>query len=488
MKDVEEDTSKKSAENVVVAEKIKEVSKSADEYDGSVLHRAVADAGRWAFGTVLVEMWVLSEDRTCLHRSESGWWIDPVYHSTRCGSECKLCRLTNPAVDDYVPPAPLAPGEGLPGVLWSESGSGGAVFDDAVASRHVGWKQISTIAGDPDQPWNPRLHLLAEVGLGWAGAVPFSFCGQQGIMVYMARRNVDLKMLQSPKNEMYLKCACDFAGAAYALRGPRRQMVQDRHAERAAAWRRIRTKILCLVNMGISIENLVKENDGKKHEDSTGTLVTPGGGAVQEWVQWLQQKVRVTLRKTRGGGSYPPPPFSLRQTLLTFIGAFSTLLMVTRLNFYMTKERGLDYKIILGPFGALVTLLYGLTAAPASQPRNAILGQAIALTISMAVSYADDKMELYMRQSLATALAVTAMVRLGITHPPAGAAALIFSSGALDWTHVLMMIVGNVIAIGTAVLINNLSEKRQYPVYWGVGCVEDFARKKQAEEQSKKKN
>lgn len=137
------------------------------------------------------------------------------------------------------------------------------------------------------------------------------------------------------------------------------------------------------------------------------------------------------------------------------------------------------------PFGALATLHYGLTAAPASQPRNAILGQIISLTIAMAVGYGGDKIERYMRESLATALAITTMVRLGITHPPAGAAALIFSSGALDWTHVLMMIVGNVIAIGTATLVNNFSEKRQYPMYWGVGMIEDFVRKRKAGEVKK---
>jgi CBS-domain-containing membrane protein len=125
-----------------------------------------------------------------------------------------------------------------------------------------------------------------------------------------------------------------------------------------------------------------------------------------------------------------------------------------------------------------VTLLYGLTAAPASQPRNVILGQTVSLAISLAVSYIDS-MEIWMRQSLATALAVTCMVKLGITHPPAGASALIFSSGLLDWTHMLMMIVGNVIAILAATLINNISNKRQYPMYWGAGFLEEFVRKRQ---------
>jgi CBS-domain-containing membrane protein len=131
-----------------------------------------------------------------------------------------------------------------------------------------------------------------------------------------------------------------------------------------------------------------------------------------------------------------------------------------------------------------VTLLYGLTAAPASQPRNAILGQAVSMTISLALSYIDS-MEIWMRQSLATAIAVTCMVKLGITHPPAGASALIFSSGLLDWTHMLMMIAGYVIAIVTATLINNMSNKRQYPLYWGVGFLEEFVPKRKGENQKK---
>ena len=61
-----------------------------------------------------------------------------------------------------------------------------------------------------------------------------------------------------------------------------------------------------------------------------------------------------------------------------------------------------------------MTLLYGLTATPASQPRNAVLGQIVSLVIAICIGYA-DKMELRLRQSLATALAIDCMVKLGLT-------------------------------------------------------------------------
>lgn len=119
-----------------------------------------------------------------------------------------------------------------------------------------------------------------------------------------------------------------------------------------------------------------------------------------------------------------------------------------------------------------MTLLYGLTAAPASQPRNVILGQIVALTIAVAIGYAHEYLNLWVRQSLTTALAVAAMVKLGVTHPPAGAAALIFASGPYGWGNLLFLLVGNVIAVGAATLINNWSDMRQYPIYWGVPYVE----------------
>lgn len=87
------------------------------------------------------------------------------------------------------------------------------------------------------------------------------------------------------------------------------------------------------------------------------------------------------------------------------------------------------------------------------------------MTIAMVISYLET-VPLRFRESLATALAVAAMVKLGITHPPAGAFALVFASEKLGWGSVSMVLIANVIAVLMATLINNLSTKRQYPLYW----------------------
>jgi len=73
-----------------------------------------------------------------------------------------------------------------------------------------------------------------------------------------------------------------------------------------------------------------------------------------------------------------------------------------------------------------------------------MFGQVVSLTIAILIG-SIPSLPLWIRQSLATSLAVTVMVKMGWTHPPAGAAALIFSSGTLGWLNALFMIIGNMV-------------------------------------------
>ena len=78
------------------------------------------------------------------------------------------------------------------------------------------------------------------------------------------------------------------------------------------------------------------------------------------------------------------------------------------------------------------------------------------------------------RQALATTFAVGFMVKLGITHPPAGAVAFIFSSGGYHWTNIAFLLLADIIAIAMGTVINNISDKRQYPTSWGLRPVLDW--------------
>lgn len=96
------------------------------------------------------------------------------------------------------------------------------------------------------------------------------------------------------------------------------------------------------------------------------------------------------------------------------------------------------------------------------------MGQAISISIAIALNSINE-LSSSLRISLTIALAVASMVKLGITHPPAGAAAVLFAMNpAISWINMGFLLIANVLAIFSATLINNLTEKRQYPSSWSL--------------------
>ena len=160
----------------------------------------------------------------------------------------------------------------------------------------------------------------------------------------------------------------------------------------------------------------------------------------------------------------PPPAMPWGQAIWVFVGVFITMLTIAAVNEAISSSH--QYSIILGPFGALMTLQYGLTAAPASQPRNALYGQVISISIALIVNVVIPATSEWVRVPVTSALAVSTMCKAGMIHPPAGAAAVIFSSSDRSPVYFGLLLVGNVIAIFYAILINNLNDKKQYPVYY----------------------
>jgi hypothetical protein len=373
----------------------RQITKPSDNFDDILLHRAVSDAGRWAYGTVFVELWVWNDDRTVLFRPEAGWWVDPVFHSSsNCSAtrqvrdgltskKCPICRLTDSAHSDFIHPPPLSAGVGLPGVLWSETRGGrrswrgshnsqsrrnrqrgergttspvifpttdntATVPTNQSARRYVVWREVKAIVNDPDQPWNPRLQVLGTLGLGWVAAVDFDKLGHLGIVVYMAREGVDLNRLQSESNEGYLMAASDLAAAAYALRKPRGRVVEERRRELQAVLRRVKARILALQRIGITFDQLlhgdtttVAGGDGQASIDSVETRCNKFlFGKARKWIAAM-------MIKAYGGNVQPPPAMGWQQSAITFFGCFSTLLLLTRLNVFLMGGLGSDFAITL---------------------------------------------------------------------------------------------------------------------------------------------
>ena len=121
-----------------------------------------------------------------------------------------------------------------------------------------------------------------------------------------------------------------------------------------------------------------------------------------------------------------------------------------------------------------MALLFGLTAAPASQPGSALVGQVVSVIIALWVA-ALPGLEICMKQTLATSVAIAAIVKLGIAHPPAAAVTMAFaSSDTLGWLNLATLLLGNLLAILVATVINDLNSKRQHPTCWGVQWCCDF--------------
>jgi CBS-domain-containing membrane protein len=98
-------------------------------------------------------------------------------------------------------------------------------------------------------------------------------------------------------------------------------------------------------------------------------------------------------------------------------------------------------------------------------------GLVLSTIIALLVAETRPVVPLWLRQAISNAISIAVMVKLGITHPPAGAASVIFASGEFGWTNMVVGIFGNVLAIGVATIINNISIYRQYPTFWGLAPI-----------------
>jgi hypothetical protein len=324
-------------------------------YDNEFLHRVVEDTGRWAFGVILVELWVLHDSGTHLFRPQCGWWIDE-YADTKD----KFARLTDSTLSDYIPAEPLPPGVGLPGYLWSQSSSGNPADLQDVGSRfsmgggatrtsiinaesrfhstriraellpaRLSWCEVKPLADDPDQPYNPRLKFLAEAGLGLAAGVPFNMGGTQGIVVYMARQSASLHKLTSAINEEYLQRATMVIGSAYSLRTSRLAVEREKIEDMKDCWGRVRSKVTAINSMSKTLADVVKEEcekpSGVESNNVIGELVKDVDGACKKVVDYFVGKFRLEARKIFGANVKAPPFFSGEQAWFTFIASLITL-------------------------------------------------------------------------------------------------------------------------------------------------------------------
>lgn len=150
---------------------------------------------------------------------------------------------------------------------------------------------------------------------------------------------------------------------------------------------------------------------------------------------------------------------NVRDTLLGFVGGFITIFALALLT-NMTASVWL-----MAPFGASCVLAFGVWNAPLSQPRNIVGGHFISTFIGLIIYHLFGNAPWAI--GLAVGLAIACMMLTKTTHPPAGADPLVVMLGAYSWSYLFTpVLLGSLIIVLFALILNNLRSNRQYPTFW----------------------
>ena len=475
--------------------------------DSKRLHKVIRDTGEYAIGVQGIALWIFDDDHDRLVQPDGGWWNNPDLPPTEA-----LERLTNPSHPKHVPPKDVSPGTDLAGILWLESSNEGTRRGSVMKHVHSGtnlsrnashdtlssgggghrhtahpmgglqlvWRDLRSLLDDPDTAKGPRLELLSQAGFDKATGIRFETEVNRGMVIFLScSDDTDEELLNSMANMSYIRQSAYFIGAASAMSDVRRasRAHQDEILLQRGEFSPRRNPLD--IEKQVSKKGLHPVHEVSKRSVAAGAAGGGGDGAaaaagdttaVEKDAECcvVPRRLKVWTTKVRGGGMQIPPALSYRQSLWTTFGAFCGLLVLSALNEYYQYLSDGDYLLLIGPFGALMTLQYGLTAAPASQPRNAIMGQAVAGAVSLAFTYIPEEiLATWLRRAVGPAVGIGVMVKCGFTHPPAGAHAVLYASGQFNFGFYALVVLSTVISVIPATVVNNLSIKRQYPTYWG---------------------
>ncbi len=431
----------------------------------SLLQQTIQNACHSAFGIIGVDVWVFDEIDSSFHHA--AYHRHHMYEPKNTSAKYALAQIEDTSLINHVPPTRQVPGCG-PGYFWSICSSN---------DRSNTWRELRAITSDPDQPVDVRTQLLEASGYGKACGIVFDIRGYRGIVIYFARLSADYNQLCEATNEIHLRVSADLIGAVSCSSITSAASANVKKMRNARTLARIRAKMLALAafaslgNKGKGLqtnyENTYIEDDeedkpkrfslsrrissiyaSRTYRERQFPIIRESYRArlLQDCIDRVHRKAFKLLEKSKGGQMQPPPPMPWSQTIWVFVGVFITMSILSAASGALKDATNEQYGIILAPLGALVTLQYALTAAPASQPRNAIYGQVVSLAIALIVNLIIPTSS-WARVPVTTALAISTMYKLAVIHPPAGASAAIFSLNDHTVVDFAFILVGSVIAI-----------------------------------------
>ncbi|EMA6343466.1 HPP family protein [Bacillus cytotoxicus] len=154
-----------------------------------------------------------------------------------------------------------------------------------------------------------------------------------------------------------------------------------------------------------------------------------------------------------------PLKVNLTDSLIALLGGFLSIGLLS----YLTQFTNTLW--IMAPFGASCVLAFGIWNAPFSQPRNIVGGHLLSTFIGICIYtlFGNTPWAL----ALAVGLAIFGMMITKTTHPPAGADPIVVIAGGYSWNYLFSpVLIGSMIIVIAALLVNNLQKDRKYPTFW----------------------
>lgn len=167
---------------------------------------------------------------------------------------------------------------------------------------------------------------------------------------------------------------------------------------------------------------------------------------------------RTYFHKMKGEGRSPLKVVP-KNAGMGFVGGLITIALLSLLT-DMTSAVW-----IMAPFGASCVLAFGIWDAPLSQPRNIIGGHLVSTCVGLVYYHIfGDGVWVV---GLAVGSAIAAMMLTKTTHPPAGADPIVVILAGSGWSFLVTpVLVGSVLIVFIALIINNLHRHRKYPTFW----------------------
>jgi len=468
----------------------------------NMMDAALYDAGRFCYGVKRIEVWLFDAVTNRLKQPWHGTWTDPVYNL----NEDEELMNSLEEIDKEDRSLTYAPGEGLPGILWTESNIRG-IFSRATELNestaktidrfaNIQWRDVKALADDPDQPYNPRLMTIAKAGFRLAAGVTFNIRSTKGVVIFMARDSVDRKKLKNLLNHEYILASAEHIGSVQALRKPRRLATEERRKDVIATFQKFKKLLPLLKNYGKGLKD--------DPQSTTEDIAKPGMKPFQEtkgsennfwdkiestFISFKENTVsRLKLWEVRmhGGNVQPPPGMRLETSLFVVFAAFCTCFIMAILNTvvkngFQVNSNPDDPKSAfvgfeMGQIASAATMVFTLTSAPAAQPRSIVLGRLVSLLVGMTfalipgTSY-DDPLG-WIRYAGAVSVASALMAKLGLAHPPGGGLANTFAfkygwGDRVSFQKIGILLIQDLVFVYIAAMFNNLGDTKPYPTFWG---------------------